>query len=64
MNQNIKNNMIKEHLLKLKKEMEEVSGNWNGDSPGYLEDQATIANDIIEKVDELMELINELNGTN
>lgn len=56
--------MIKEHLLKLRKEAEEISGNWNGDESGYAEEQATIANDIIEKVDELVELINELNGTN
>ena len=56
--------MIKDELLKLRKEAETISGNWNGDNPGYAEEQAGIANDIIEKVDELLELINELNGTN
>lgn len=56
--------MIKEELLKLRKEAEEISSNWNGDEPGYREEQASIANDIIEKVDELLVLIEELNGTN
>lgn len=55
--------MIKEHLLKLKEEAERISGNWNGDNPGFAEDQAHIANEIIEKVDELLDLIEELNGT-
>lgn len=55
--------MIEEKLLALKKEAEEISGNWNGDDPGYAEDQAHIANDIIEKVDELLDLIKELDGT-
>lgn len=57
-------NMIKEELLKLRKEAEEISGKWNGDNSGYAEDQAHCADEIIEKVDELLELINELNGTN
>lgn len=55
---------LEEHLLKLKKEAEEISGNWNGDESGYQEDQAHIAEEIIEKVDELLKLINEFNGTN
>lgn len=55
---------MKEELKKLIEEMEIVSGNWNGDKPGYAEDQAHIANDIIEKSKELINLINELNGTN
>ena len=53
---------MKTELLKLKKECEEIAGNWNGDESGYMEDQAHIALDIIEKVDELIELINELKG--
>lgn len=56
--------MIKEHLLKLKEEMQFEAGRWNGDESGYREDQAHIANEIIEKCDELLELINEFNGTN
>lgn len=39
---------------------EEVSGQWNGDNPGRGEDRAGIANDIIEKVAELRELLSAL----
>ena len=56
--------MIKEHLLKLKEEMEEEAGKWNGDESGYQEEQSTIALEIIKKAEELLELINEFNGTN
>ena len=52
-----------EFLLALKKEMEEIQGNWDGDLPGYAEDQAHIAAEIEEKVDELIGLIKVLNGT-
>lgn len=55
---------MKEHLQELIKEMEEIAGRWNGDEPGYLEEQATIACEIIEKATDLINLINELNGTN
>ena len=54
---------MKEELAKLIKECEEIAGNWNGDEPGYAEEQAGIANEIIEKSNELIALINELNGT-
>ena len=54
---------MKEELRKLIKECEEISGRWNGDNPGYAEEQAHISNDIIEKSKELIDLINELNGT-
>ncbi len=53
-----------DELTKLIKECEEISGNWNGKESGYAEEQANIANDIIEKAEELIRLINELNGTN
>jgi len=55
---------MKDQLNNLIKECETISGNWNGKEPGYAEEQAMIANDIIEKSKELIELINELNGTN
>lgn len=55
--------MIKEELEKLIQECKEIAGNWNGDNPGYEEDQAHIAEEIIEKSQELLQLINELNGT-
>jgi hypothetical protein len=55
---------MKEALKELKEEMTEIVGRWDGDNPGYEEDQADIANEIIEKADELVALINKLNGTN
>lgn len=55
---------MKEQLKKLIDECETIAGNWNGEDSGYQEEQAGIANDIIEKAKELIELINELNGTN
>ena len=55
---------MKEELKKPITEMEEVQGRWNGDEPGYREEQASIATDIIEKAKEMIDLINELNGTN
>jgi len=54
---------MKEELRKLIKECEEISSRWNGDESGYKEEQSSIANDIIEKAKELIDLINELNGT-
>jgi len=55
---------MKEELRKLIKECKEIAGRWNGDEAGYMEDQAEIASEIIEKANELINLINELNGTN
>lgn len=55
---------MKENLYKLIEEMIIVRGKWNGDEGGYDEEQADIASDIIEKANELIDLINELNGTN
>ena len=55
---------MKKHLQELIEEMKVIQGNWNGDESGYMEDQAGIASDIIDKSRELIDLINELNGTN
>jgi uncharacterized protein YukE len=55
---------MKDELKKLIKECEEIQSRWNGDKSGYEEEQANIASDIIEKAGELIDLINELNGTN
>lgn len=55
---------MKEQLQELIKEMESIQGKWNGDEPGYYEEQANIASDISEKAHQLIRLINELNGTN
>ena len=35
----------------------EIAGEWNGDEPGSQEDRAHLANDIIEKCAELVEMI-------
>ena len=45
-------------LKGIRKWAEDISGEWNGDNPGRKEDRAHQANEIIEKVDELLELIN------
>ena len=55
---------MKEELNNLIKECEETRGRWNGKDSGYAEDQAMIAEEIIDKAKELIDLINESNGTN
>ena len=55
---------MKQHLQELIEEMKTNRGNWNGDEGGYIQEQGNIASDIIEKAQELTNLINELNGTN
>ena len=55
---------MKKQLQKVIEEMEVIQGKWNGDEPGYYEEQANIASDISEKAHQLINLINELNGTN
>lgn len=44
-------------LKGIKKWAEEISGEWNGDESGWQEDRAHQANEIIVKVDELVELL-------
>lgn len=44
----------------LRKRMKEISGSWNGDEPGLREDNAHIAEDIIEKIKEINELLEGL----
>ena len=39
---------------------ENVAGNWNGDNPGVQEDNAHIANEIIEKCNDVLNLLNEI----
>jgi hypothetical protein len=53
---------MKEKLMKLIQECEEIKSSWNGDESGYAEDQRTISEEIIEKSKELIVLIDELNG--
>lgn len=52
-----------EQLLAIKKEMQDIQGEWDGDLPGFKEEQAHIAFEIEQKVDELIGLIKVLNGT-
>jgi len=47
---------------KLKKEMEQIAGEWNGDESGYQEEQAGTAIEILEKIAEIEELLKYLNG--
>lgn len=58
MTETSRNNM---KIEELKKEMEEISGRWNGEDSGWKEEQAGIANDILEKIKEIEELIEALN---
>lgn len=50
-------------LDKLAETLEEIAGQWNGDESGSQEDMAHAANDAIEKIQELKELLEELNLT-
>lgn len=47
----------------LKKEMQKIIARWDGDESGDLEEQAEIATEIIGKIDDILELLEELNGT-
>jgi hypothetical protein len=51
---------MKKELQTLIKQMEEIAGEWNGDEPGRPEERAHIAEDIIEKTKELLDLLEEL----
>lgn len=53
----MKNNMDK--LYKIREEMEQISGNWNGKLPGLQEERAMWANEVIELVDELIKKLKE-----
>lgn len=56
----IKNGLLIQELLALKAREEQVAGYWNGDESGIMEDRVHCAKEIIEKVDELVELLKEL----
>ena len=47
-------------LKQIREYAEEISGQWNGKESGRGEDRAGIAGDIIEKIDELKELLAQL----
>ena len=48
---------LKTELEILKRQQEKIAGNWNGKESGLAEDRAMLANDIIEKIKELEELL-------
>lgn len=47
-------------LKQLKERMEYISGEWNGDEPGRQEENAHIAEEVIQKIDEIDKLLEEL----
>lgn len=47
-------------LATLRRHCEEIAGQWNGDESGTQEDAATCANEIIEKIDGMLPLLEEL----
>jgi len=49
-------------LEKLKSDLEEIAGEWNGDEPGLLEDRAHIALEAIESVVKAINQIEEVKG--
>lgn len=53
---------MEKELLELRNKMNEVAAAWNGDNAGKQEDRATVASDILQKIDELEELLEEFNN--
>ena len=51
---------MKEQLLKLRKEYEDIASQWNGDDSGLAEDRAHEANSGIEHIDGLLAVIDNL----
>jgi len=49
-------------LQRIKKDAEEIAGQWNGDEAGEQEDKAHFANEVIETIDSLLELLEEMYG--
>jgi hypothetical protein len=47
-------------LQDLKKAVDEVSGRWNGDEAGLLEERAHIADEISQKVEGILQLFKQL----
>jgi len=47
-------------LGQIKKDAENISSQWNGDEAGEAEDKAHCAEEVIETINKLQELLNEL----
>lgn len=45
----------------LKKELNSIAGNWNGDDDSIAEDRTHASNEALEKIEQLEELLTELN---
>ncbi len=52
--------MNKQFLQNLIKEMEEIQSNWNGDNIGIAEDNANVAEEIIEHAQTIISLLEEI----
>ncbi len=44
----------------LKNEMEHIAGEWNGDEPGIQEENSKVALEVIDKINEIKELLEQL----
>lgn len=51
---------MEKSLLELRREMQEIRGQWNGDNPGRAEDRASTAKDIVDRIDEIEKLLSDL----
>lgn len=49
-------------ISNLQKWAEKISGQWDGDLPGLVEDKAHCANDIIDTCKKLKELLDEMSS--
>lgn len=57
---NINYQVLRFGLDKLKEQLEEVAGEWDGDNAGALEERAMAAKEAEEKVRELEDLLEEV----
>ena len=48
---------MKEALLKIRADMEEIAGNWDGKGGGMAEDKAGSAKEAMELIDALIEIL-------
>lgn len=57
---NLNYRLVRFTLEKLRANMEDIKGEWDGDNSGALEDRAHAASDAEGKIEELEELLDEL----
>jgi hypothetical protein len=51
-------------MTNLKKQLQQIAGEWNGKEAGLQEERAETAIDALRKIEELEELLKELNINN